>query len=281
MVSTKEKFLYLTTRIEGKNANGNTSVGTGFFFVEKQQLFVVTNKHVVEGVESGSFLVHHIKEDDPEQKPLKDSLSIFFTKDSFKGHPNPNIDVAVMNITESINTFIEQGYTPLYTEITKELIPDSKNIKEIISPFEEVIFIGYPNGIWDSVNNLPIVRKGITATPYTVDFIGQAQFLIDASVFPGSSGSPVFIYADGTYTKDGKIMYGERVYLIGIIARVYQRLEKGEIVVVDIPTKQTPIAEVRQMIDLGIVFKASTIVETIEYYFEKYQTYTISIEISD
>jgi hypothetical protein len=74
-----------------------------------------------------------------------------------------------------------------------------------------VTFIGYPNGIWDSKNLLPVVMRGTTASPIEVDFEGTPRFLIDASVFGGSSGSPVFILNQGTYSmKDGGVAVGSR-----------------------------------------------------------------------
>jgi hypothetical protein len=36
-------------------------------------------------------------------------------------------------------------------------------------------------------------RRGMTATPPQLDYCGRPTFLIDASVFGGSSGSPVFL----------------------------------------------------------------------------------------
>ena len=57
--------------------------------------------------------------------------------------------------------------------------------------------IGYPIGLIDEYNNKPIVRKGITATTYNIDYNGKKEFLIDIACFPGSSGSPIFIRRDG------------------------------------------------------------------------------------
>ena len=53
--------------------------------------------------------------------------------------------------------------------------------------------IGYPDGIWDSVNNLPVIRKGITATHPHISWNGKTEFLTDIASFPGSSGSPYFL----------------------------------------------------------------------------------------
>lgn len=76
------------------------------------------------------------------------------------------------------------------------MIPNEEQIKQM-DAIEPITFIGYPNGIWDSTNLLPVARRGTTASPIEVDFEGSPRFLIDASVFGGSSGSPVFILNQG------------------------------------------------------------------------------------
>ncbi len=91
------------------------------------------------------------------------------------------------------------------------------------------------------------------------------SFLIGASVFGGSSGSPVFILNQGAYaTRDGGINIGSRFHFIGVIAAVFLRKQWNEIVAVPIPTATKPMVQNVEMIDLGIVFKARTVVETIE-----------------
>jgi len=139
-----------------------------------------------------------------------------------------------------------------------------------IDAIEDIVFIGYPNGIWDSKNFTPIARKGTTATPLNIDYEGQKKFLIDASVFGGSSGSPVFIYNSGVYaTKNGPAMTGTKIYFIGVVASVYHKNEFNEIVSIPIPTDNKPMAIGKQMIDLGVVFKSNTIIEVIEQFVNK------------
>lgn len=60
-------------------------------------------------------------------------------------------------------------------------------------PNKPVTFIGYPNGLYEFTSLLPIVRQGYAATAMHIDHGGKPTFLIDAFVFPGSSGSPVFL----------------------------------------------------------------------------------------
>lgn len=267
MASLAEELMHTTVRLEGQKAQG-TSVGTGFFFMHEQRLFLITNKHVVEGVVNGNFVVLKGEIDGGTKKPLfGQGYSIPFNATNFIGHPDPNVDVAAMNVSVIFSEAENNGSTLYWKNLRESEFPTQEQIDKFISPIEEVVFIGYPSGIWDSTNILPIIRKGITATPYYIDFEGQKRFLIDASVFPGSSGSPVFIYyAGGHPDKEGNLYAGNRMHFLGIVAQVYKRVEQGGIRIVNIPTQQLPVAEIDQMIDLGIVFKSETIKECVEHY---------------
>lgn len=267
MLCLGEELLYTTVRLVGQTSNGE-SVGTGFLYGHENRIFIVTNKHVINGVSSGKFVLFQGEGTGAEWKPKENDIcKVSFKEQDFIGHPDPNVDVAVTNATIAFNDLKKQGHSPFWRNISEVNIPSDEDIKKFISPLEEIIFIGYPNGIWDSVNRLPLIRKGITATPYYVDFMGQKKFLIDASVFPGSSGSPVFIYYAGGYPdREGNLYAGNRLFFLGIIAQVYQRVDEGEIKIKDVPTVQTPISVTKQMIDLGIVFKASTIKEAVKCY---------------
>jgi len=99
---------------------------------------------------------------------------------------------------------------------------------EDFDAIEDIVFLWYPNDIGDDINNLPVTRRGITATPFAVDFCGEKQFLIDASVFPGSSGSPVFIYKSESYsTRSGGLVVGSQLDIVGIVSPVFYRRAEG------------------------------------------------------
>jgi hypothetical protein len=145
-----------------------------------------------------------------------------------------------------------------------EALRQHKGLYESLDALEEVVFIGYPNGIWDEINFLPITRRGTTATPMAVNFGGKKQFVIDASVFPGSSGSPVFLFNKGMYSdRQGNPNFGNRIAFVGILASVFFRQDYNEIQLIPAPTANVAVAVGQQMIDLGVVFKAETVVETI------------------
>jgi len=62
--------------------------------------------------------------------------------------------------------------------------------------------VGYPRGFYDKENLFPLVKSGIIASRWNANFNGQPYFLIDAKLFPGSSGSlviskPHYFFASG------------------------------------------------------------------------------------
>ena len=186
------------------------------------------------------------------------------------GHPNPDIDIAVTPLVPILNTIGQEGKKVFFKSIPLSSIPTPDQINEL-DALENVVFVGYPNGQFDAINLLPIIRRGITASPIQVDYEGKPIFIVDASVFPGSSGSPVFIYDQGSYGNRGNITIGSRLLFIGVIAQVMIRSQINQIRLVPIPTQLQPIVETQQMIGLGIVFKASTVVEAVQDFLVVYQ----------
>ncbi len=75
---------------------------------------------------------------------------------------------------------------------------------------QDVLFVGFPLGLGTSANPQPIIRGGIIA--YLDDTI--KSYLLDAQVFGGSSGSPIFT----TGTSRGGIPRIKERKLVGIIS---------------------------------------------------------------
>lgn len=266
--SIAEQLFFTTVRIDTVAANGGQGSGTGFLFMhkvgEKSYPFVVTNKHVVNGMKAGAMTFLQ-RDGQTPRIGAGFRLAIDGWADSWFGHPSPDIDIAVCPFAPLEAHIKEQNDIDLfYRSVDTSMIPDTEKLKTL-DAIESVTFIGYPNGIWDSKNLLPVARRGTTASPLEVDFEGSPRFLIDASVFGGSSGSPVFILNQGSFsTKEGGLVAGSRLMFIGVVAAVFLRKQWNEIVAVPIPTVSRPMVQNEEMIDLGIVFKAHTVVETIE-----------------
>lgn len=95
--------------------------------------------------------------------------------------------------------------------ITKRHFPKMNNDYYDVEVGDTILIIGYPHGYFDSVNLYPIVKSGVIATSLYHKYEGSPCFLIDAKLFPGSSGSlvisqpriPVKIYENGiSYYKE-------------------------------------------------------------------------------
>ncbi len=265
-----EQLFFTTVRIDTVTPQGGQGAGTGFFFDHKvdgiDYLFVVTNKHVVNGMREGRFSFLKQKDGLPT---LGDGFTLNISPQDWTnmwfGHPNQNVDIAICPLVPLLDFVKQQHGTDLFVRaVETSTIPTEEQMREL-DAVEPVTFVGYPNGVWDSKNLLPVVRRGTTASPIEVDFEGTPRFLVDASVFGGSSGSPVFILNQGSFaTKDGGFVVGSRFHFVGVIAAVFFRTHLNQIVPVPIPTQVQPMAQQQEMIDLGIVFKARTVVETIE-----------------
>ena len=270
--SVFEKILFTTVRIGVSLPDESWRYGTGFIFDyikdNKDYVFLVTNKHVIKDSVKGSLTFNREEDGKPVLgKPFTIEYSdseTDFEKEWIE-HPNDDIDIAITPFAPVLNKLRGEGIHIFFIPITQNLIPSEKILKKEIDAVEDIIFIGYPNNIYDRMNLLPIVRKGITATPVSIDFEGKPIFLIDASVFPGSSGSPVFLCNIGSYSPKGKgLKAGSRIFFLGIISSVLIRKDENTIKFVKIPTEKTPIVETTQMIDLGMVYKSTVIMELIE-----------------
>lgn len=267
VTSIAEQILFSTFRIDTIMENSRKGVATGFVFdyniEEKNYLFLVTNKHVVTDAKIGKINFLMNKNGKP-QLGQSYPITIAGFEKIWHDHPDQDIDVTVSPFGPLLKKLGESGVNIFYKSIPRNLVPSKDDLMSLDS-IEDVVFIGYPSGIWDSTNFLPITRKGITATPICIDFKGKPQFVIDASVFEGSSGSPVFLYNTGMYTIKGKgATVGSRLLFLGIIAGVFFKNEENDIRIRHVPTSVEPFVVSRQMLDLGIVFKASTITDAIE-----------------
>lgn len=270
-LSTMEKLCFSTVRIETNNSAGNSCSGTGFFFNltidGKIVPLIVTNKHVVRGMSKGRFILTERGKDDIPMYKQHFPISI---DDGFEKywimHPDPLIDICAM----PINPIIEMAHKQFnksffFIPFDNSLIPSKEQLGEI-DIAEDIIMIGYPNGLWDSINNMPIVRRGIMATNITLDHNGKREFVIDAACFPGSSGSPVILFNKGGYTdKQGNLNWGSgRLMLLGILYAGPQLTVTGDIKVVTIPNIQQKALSVSHIPNnLGYIIKADAILDFI------------------
>lgn len=273
-LSMSEQLMYITVRIECRYANGTSGTGTGFFFrfLEKKETgehvpVVITNKHVVSGAVKGRLLFCLRKQDGSPDDSNHFAMYVDDFEKLWKMHPDRDVDLCAMPIAPMVNLAKNMGKELFYVTFDAGTLPDRKLLDDV-SALEDIIMVGYPNGIWDEKNNKPIFRKGITATDIRFDYNGKKEFVIDAACFPGSSGSPVMIFNQGMYTdKHGNTYAGSsRARLLGVLYAGPQAVAQGEVRTIKIPTVDKNIAISRIPNNLGYVIKAERILELEELF---------------
>lgn len=260
-MSISSQLAELTFRIEVRLAEG-VSTGTGFLYSvhndeEKNTALpiLVTNKHVIRGGLGGTLIIS-AKKSSGEIEHVHVNLGDF--DKIWINHPDENIDLAAMAISPLLQKLEERKLTARIKWLSPADIP---NVEELdsLGHVEDIIMVGYPNGHWDETNNYPLFRKGITATHPGKSFKGKSEFVIDIAAFPGSSGSPVFLFNEGSYSTPNGLTLGTRVKILGILYAGPQFTADGRIVVETVPTQQVPLARTSIPMNLGYVISSQVL----------------------
>ncbi len=252
-MSIGEQLLYSTVKIQTIGPYG-VGIGTGFIYDclmdnNKSSYVVVTNKHVVRNAVRGRFQFHVSKNGIPSGQQMMFELENFESR--WIMHPDAEVDLCIMSFPSVAN-----GVPLFFRCLNGSLIYDDDKLKTLLA-IEDVLLIGYPIGLGDDFNNMPIVRRGITASHPALNFQGKCWGVIDAACFPGSSGSPVLIVNEGSFlTKDAMNVGSSRIVFLGVLFGGPQFTEKGDIIIEDIPMVQKPQASINLSIHLGYYVKA-------------------------
>lgn len=264
--SATKKLLFNTVRVDTVLDDGSEGSGTAFVVshahARGQHTFIVTNRHLVDGVRRGGLVFTQGRHGQPllGQRFL---LNIDDFPQAWFGHPDPAVDLAIVPMRPLEQAARDLGVELYYQAIDSRLVPDAAATRAL-DALEEVLFVGYPSGVWDQVNLMPILRRGTTATPMALDFEGRAEFLIDAAVYPGSSGSPVFVYLPDTLRPGHGA--GRKFLFAGVVAAVFFREEAHQLVTAPVPANHRGSVMASEMIDLGLVIKSQAVVDVINAY---------------
>lgn len=257
-MSLAENLLYSTIRLIAFKNDVPTSTGTGFMFGfaqdgERHVPCIVTNKHVIEGADRIQARLHFASEGKPNGALV--NCDIFLGPTPLPiWHPDPRVDLCAIPFADIINQASSQGKQLFFRSLDLSIVP-SQDEWQYFDALEEVLMIGCPNGLADEINNLPISRRGITATSLSKDYNGQPEFVVDMACFPGSSGSPIFLYDRNGYLdrKANSYMIGaQRLKLVGVLHSGPLITNKGQIIL-----SHMPHVEVASMMHLGNAVKSS------------------------
>ena len=194
--------------------------GTGFFMQMSKEVgdrLLITNWHVVEDLRSIRFLMHRSPQVYDASKSSKFvEINLKDAQRRWIRHPDPVVDLCAANLYDlCLDARISD--TIASAPFLLDEIPSEENLRELRA-VEEVVMVGYPNACIDEVNNLPLIRKGITASHPAVDFNGERKAAVDIACFLGSSGSPVVLLNEGQwFDRKGGMFHGSRCWLLGVL----------------------------------------------------------------
>lgn len=215
-------------QVETYRGSRPIELGSGFFYARKDKTYI-TNRHLLIG-ECRSQRPDAIKLDlhvDPGNISSRKTVSIDLYDPNgrpvWREHPHWK-DVDLVAIPAGRGRL--DGC---------EVVPLSKNRQvpdEIVLDLgQDLVVVGFPEGLRDSVHNLPIALNASLASSHMVPFNGCPLMLVDAKLHPGTSGSPVLTKPvftarrpDGTFTTSP----GGAMYLVDIHSAGARRGTHGE-----------------------------------------------------
>ena len=243
-----------TFRIDGMLYS---SQGSGFYYTEQSlieegtatkkwhrldKFWLVTNRHVVvfeiDGKEylpdSFTFCFRENVNGEIRWKPILLSRDELFSV--LKLHKNSNVDVAALDVSQFVVNIInehsqlkEKTGLCLPSSLSNRNLPENQPLT--IDVTSDIIVASYPKGFYDKWNKFPIVKSGIIASGWELEFNGEPMFQIDAQLFPGSSGGLVISKPANIAFFDGTVHYSKykQFVFLGIYSGEYTWREKIKI----------------------------------------------------
>jgi|SRR5690606_3595897 len=241
------RLQFSTARIEVECIDGSSQVGTGFFYHSGTCEYFVTNKHVVEDALLIRFHIHQANEESPQYVLLDKRKFIETTLNHWTLHPNTEVDLAYIPVSCFLTNNSSDDLVNFYVPLQSTNIPDD----ELVSRFSSVMdvaMIGYPDGLWDEYNGLPIIRQGVTASHASLSFDGRDDVILDIACFPGSSGSPIILHNPKWFASTTRFL--------GVLYAGPVIDNEGEVLIKHIPTIQSKKVNVGTMMHLGFAIKS-------------------------
>ena len=240
-VSPIDDIIHCTVRIECLMANGQTSYGTGSFFIfnaikNKGNICIITNRHVMEGAIQAGFNLTLARKDGGPDLGNYQKITIESPQTFCIYHPDISVDLVAIPVNAIFFKAKRESNEFYIRAIGKGLTADAQLLNSLPT-MSEIAMVGYPIGLWDQKHNLPLIRRGVTSTHPKRNLNNRPEFMIDAACFPGSSGSPVFLAnLNGFTNNSGVFTVGSRFLFLGCLWGGPMFDTEGEIITVPVPT---------------------------------------------
>jgi len=174
-------------------------------------------------------------------------------------HPNALVDLAVLPLAISIQDAGRNSIAPV-------TIQDFANENDAFEG-APVLLLGYPGAVGANYWTKPIIRHGVIAHVDEARF-GKTPFLIDAMIFPGNSGGPVFLIPSGM-SKDGSFAIGGQSKFLGVVSSAARQIVQVEKSAFQFESSSTDSAQSHfksfDYMGIGIIEPAGRVKELLEF----------------
>jgi Trypsin-like peptidase domain len=184
-------LIQATVQVEQPLGDGTRTVGTGFLISDptpdgKPRVVLVTANHVFRKMPGAMATIGFRTENaDGSWRYTPATLKIRDGDRELWTH-HPDRDVAVIAI-EAPAAFAKAALPENW------LAADDTFTKYQVTPGDEMLALGFPEGLSANAAGFPILRSGRVASFPLAPSNAFPTFLLDFAVFPGNSGGPVFV----------------------------------------------------------------------------------------
>jgi S1-C subfamily serine protease len=191
VVALSIDLIQATVQVEQPLGDGTRTVGTGFLISDptpdgRPRTVLVTANHVFRKM-PGAFATVGFRTENadgswrytPATLKIRDGDKELWTH-------HPDRDVAVIAI-DAPPAFARAAIPENW------LAGDDTFTKYSVTPGDEMLALGFPEGLSANAAGFPILRSGRVASFPLAPSNAFPTFLLDFAVFPGNSGGPVFV----------------------------------------------------------------------------------------
>ena len=237
-------------------------VGTAFLFTSPHREgtipMLVANRSLVERAEHGRI---YFTRAEAGRVVLGEHLA--FEMDEFSSlwhpHPDPEIDIAVAPFGPIPRQLERAGRSAYVSSLDQSLIPALED--RDVDVIEEVFVLGFVGGLQDRAHVMPLAQRGVTASPFQVDYDRQSAFVVQVPIYPGLGGSPVLLIRRESRPAPGTMERITQIRLLGILSRVAE-WKGGGLTFVPIPPAPPPAGAA--WVPFALAIRAQRIAEAVE-----------------
>ncbi|MGA2990675.1 MAG: serine protease [Candidatus Korobacteraceae bacterium] len=200
------------------------ATGTGFIVHKAQTDYLVTNWHVMTGRRPDNGAPLDSSGRTPDE--IRVLHNVKGKLGSWKWESEPLFQNGQPRwIEHKRGRVVDVAFLPLTKTQNVEIYPTDLELRKTpirLLPAGTVSIIGFPFGR-SSFLGLPIWKTGSIASDPDIDYDNLPEFLVDATVRPGMSGSPVYARRIGSYMDENgntNIITGSADRFVGIFAGV-------------------------------------------------------------